>query len=272
MTALQHIYVTAHGSFDSGPWVGESAQFGLRLSIAEASAQPAKGERFAMPLNGDVQIDQGVEAGTNGTLTRTWTARRGPVGTPENCDAGFQIDCAEDVRTFLNSCRTLVGPQFSWKAVKLAPIGLVSVTKNGVTTIEGRNLAASSVYTFTTPMTGTGTYLMPPQCAMAISMRANIIGRRGRGRIYLPALAQTSVSTDGTLSTTHTSTARTAFKTLIEALQQLPGSPDYTPLVVITSAGQTDAIRPVEVRTGNRFDTIRSRREQVPESYTPLAL
>ena len=272
MTALQHIYVTAHGSFDSGPWVGESAQFGVRLSIAQASAQPEKGERFTMPLNGDVVIDQGVQAGTNGTLTRTWTARRGPVGTMEDCDAGFQIDCAEDVRAFLNAVKGLVGPQFSWKSVKLAPIGLVPVTRNGVTTIEGRNLAASSVYTFTVPLAGTGTYLMPPQCAMAISMRANIIGRRGRGRIYLPALSQLSVAQDGTLAASQTTTARAAFVALIEALQQLPGSPDYTPLVVITSAGQTDAIRPVEVRTGNRFDTIRSRREQVPEVYTPTAL
>lgn len=262
MTALQHIYVTAHGSFNSGSWVGEAAQFGLRLAIGETGAMPDKGTTFDMELQGDVATDQGTTAGTNGTLTRTWTARRGPTGSTENCDAGFQIDVAEDVRTFLNTIKAYQGSQFRWTHIKLAPVSAAGAT-----------IGTSSVYTLTSPLAGGGSQMLPPQAAFALTMRANILGRTGRGRIYVPALSnQAFLSSDGVISSTPQTALRAAFVTLINDLQNLPGTPDYVPLVVITSPGKASAVRPSEVRTGQRIDTIRSRREQVPETYTTTAL
>lgn len=262
MTALQHIYVTAHGSFNSGSWVGESAQFGLRLAIAETGAMPDKGTTFDMALHGDVANDQGQTVGTNGTLTRTWTARRGPTGSTENCDAGFQIDVAEDVRAFLNTIKAYQGSSFRWTHIKLAPVSEA-----------GQTIGTSSVYTLTSPIAGSASSMLPPQMAFAVTMRANILGRTGRGRIYVPALSNSAfVSTDGVIQTTPQTGLRTAFIDMLNALQNLPGTPDYVPLVVITSPGKASAVRPSEVRTGQRIDTIRSRREQVPETYVTVAL
>ena len=34
MADLGHIYVTAHGEFTATPWLGEKAQFGLRMQHA----------------------------------------------------------------------------------------------------------------------------------------------------------------------------------------------------------------------------------------------
>jgi hypothetical protein len=261
MTALQHIYVTAHGIWTSGPWVGESAQFGLRLAIAETGAMPDKGTTFDIALNGDVVTDQGTSAGTHGTLTRTWTARRGPTGSNENADAGFQVDIAEDFWTFLDGIKAYVASTFKWTTVKLAPIGA-----------DGKTIGTSSVYTFTTQLAGSSASYMPPQLAVALTMRANILGRRGRGRVYMPAVASGAVSSDGTLAATPANTYRAALVALINNLQNVPGTPDYIPLVVVTSAGQASAVRPSEVRTGSRVDTIRSRREQIPETYTTTPL
>lgn len=261
MPALQHIYVTAHGAYNSGPWVGESAQFGLRVAIDETGAMPAKGDVFTMMTHGDVATDSGSTAGTHGTLARTWTARRGPVGSTENADAGFQIDIAEDVWTFLNAIVGYQRSTFRWTSVKLAPIDAL-----------GKTIGTSAVYSFTTPLAGATAAAMPPQCSVAVSMRANILGRRGRGRVYLPAFGVGSMDNDALLVAATGTALRTAFKALIDNIQNVPGTPDYIPLVVVTSAGQATAVRPVEVRTGNRIDTIRSRREQVPEVYTALAL
>lgn len=261
MTALQHIYVTAHGSFTAGPWVGEAAQFGLRLAIDETGAMPEKGAIFDVMLHGDVDVDQGTAAGTHGVLTRTWTARRGPTGSTENADAGFQIDIAEDVWTFLDAIKSYTYGAFKWSHVKLAPVSAA-----------GQTIGTASVYTFTTPLTPLGTGLLPPQLAMAVTMRANILGRRGRGRIYLPAIAQSLVDTNGVITTTGQTAIRAAFVSLINNLQNVPGTPDYVPLVVVTSPGQPTAVRPSQVRTGQRADTIRSRREQVPETYTTTDL
>lgn len=261
MTALQHIYVTAHGSYTSGSWLGEGAQFGLRLVLANSTNMPEKGTTFTPMANGDVVTDQGQTAGTNGTLTRTWSARIGETGSNENADAAFQIDLAEDVRTFLYSLRSWFGPLFSWTAVKLAPVSR-----------EGKTIGTSSVYQLSAPIAGTATAMCPPQVAAAITLRANILGRRGRGRIYLPALSQSALSSDGTLVTSFTSALRSNMATLITNLQDAPGTPLYNPLVVVTSAGQATVVRPSEIRTGQRADTIRSRREQVAETYTSTAL
>jgi hypothetical protein len=268
MTELQHIYVTAQGAYGTGAWVGESAQFGIRLAIVPTGSMPAKGAIFPVPLNGEVVTDQGQTAGTHGTLTRTWTARRGPVGSAENCDAGFQIDLAEDTWTFLDALKAYQSNTFRWNSVKIAPVGLAMKDGEQV----GRTLGTSAVYTFTTPISGAVATLLPPQCAMAVSTRANILGRRGRGRIYVPALAQSTIDTAGMWSGTPANAIRAAFVAYINALQNLPGLPDYLPMVSIMSPGKDEAVRPTEVRTGSRVDTIRSRREQVPETYTATAL
>lgn len=261
MTQLQHVYVTAHGQFTTGSWVGESAQFGIRLAIVEDAAAPAPGTTFPIPLHGDVVVDQGQQSGTNGTLTKTWTARRGPVGSVENADAGFQIDLAEDIRTFLEAMKQYQHTSFRWTHVKIAPVSAV-----------GKTIGTASVYQFTAPIVGSGVSMLPPQNAIAITMRANILGRRGRGRCYMPALSTTVIAQDGTLASTATTNYRAAFVTLLNALQDLPGLEEWSPLVMVTSPGLPTGVRPSQVRTGQRCDTIRSRRQQVPETYTSTDL
>lgn len=261
MTALQHMYVTAHGSFATGAWIGEAAQFGIRLAIDETGAMPEKGAIFDLMLHGDVAVDQGTQAGTHGVLTRTWTARRGPSGSTENADAGFQIDLAEDVWTFLDAIKAYTYSAFKWTHVKIAPVSAAGAT-----------IGTASVYTFTTPLAPTGSALLPPQVALAVTLRANILGRRGRGRIYLPAVAQTVCTSDGLVSGPPVTGIRAAFVSLVNNLQNVPGTPDYIPLVTVTSPGQASGVRPSQVRMGQKLDTIRSRREQVPEVYTTTDL
>lgn len=261
MTQLQHVYITAHGSYTSGAWVGESAQFGLRLAMADSTSMPAMGTTFVPMANGDVQTDQGQTSGAHGTLTRTWTARLGGTGSSENADAAFQVDMAEDMWTFLDTLKSYQHSSFRWSGVKIAPVSAAGAT-----------IGTSSVYNFTSAIPGSSTNLLPPQLAAAITLRANILGRRGRGRIYIPALVNSDLASDGTLSTAFTTAIRAAMVTLIGNLQDAPGANVVNPLVVITSAGMASVVRPSEVRTGQRADTIRSRRAQVPETYTTTAL
>lgn len=261
MADMAHLYVTAHGEFTSSAWVGEKGQVGVRLAFAPTISAPSMGETFTPAENGAVVPAFGTQAGTHGTLTKTWSARIGPSGSVDNCDADYQIDLAEDVWTFLN---TLKGNNYSgwrWTHVKFAPIDS-----------DGKTVGTASTYTFTTPIVGTATTLLPPQNAVAISMRANIVGRKGRGRIYFPANTALMMSADGTISGATLTSMSGAFKTLIDDLQNPPGTPDNIPIVVITSAGASTAVRPAEIRMGNQMDTIRSRRAQVPETYTSLPL
>lgn len=263
MGNLQHIYLTAHGEFTSAPWVGEKAQIGIRVAITDGVSEPGKGTTFTPIDNGEVTVDSGTQAGTNGTLTRTWKSRLGPIGSADNADAAMQADLADDFWAFLNATKGLVFTQFRWTHVKIAPI-----------LADGKYGAPSAVYQFTSPMAGTGTGLMlPPEVAVACSLRAPIIGRRGRGRFYLPGLASTPMlETDGTVKSTGRTTAANALVTLISNLEDMPGTEEYGPTVVVMSAGNATAVRPSEVRVGSHFDAQRRRQHQVVETYTSVTL
>ncbi len=261
MPALSHIYVTAHGEFTNAQWSAERFQFGVRLALAPVASAPAKGETFTPQANGEPTRVFGVQAGTNGTLTKTWTARVGAVGSLENFGPTEQIDVAEDVRTFLNAVKNYLYSGARWTHVKIAAIDAT-----------GHTVETAATYNFTTPIVGTAAGALPPQIAVAISMRANIVGRTGRGRIYLPAVGSGVLDPNINIDATAATAMRTAFKTLIDNLQNVTGFSTYLPIVCITSAGATTAVRPVEIRTGSRFDTIKSRREQAVEVYTSTAL
>lgn len=261
MGSMQHVYVTVHGEYTDSAWSTERAQFGVRLAFAPTASAPAKGETFTPVTNGDVVPEFGTASGTHGTLTKTWKCRINSVGSTENFDAAAQIDAAEDVWTFLNATKANVWGGFRWTHVKFAAIDAT-----------GHTVGTGSTYTFTTPVVGTGSNGTPAQLALAITLRANIVGRRGRGRVYMPAVSQATIATNGIISTTQADLWRTSMKTLIDNLQNVPGYSLNIPIVSVMSAGSATAVRPVEVRTGNRLDTIKSRRAQVDESYTTLAL
>jgi len=74
------------------------------------------------------------------------------------------------------------------------------------------------------------------------------------------------------VNVTNATAMRTAFKTLIDNVQAQPGFTVNMPIVFVGSHDSADVVRPVEIRTGNRLDTIQSRRRQVAEAYTVLAL
>ena len=261
MTNLKHAYVTAHGSYNTGSWLGESAQIGVRLPFALAASAPDLGAIWTPVEGGNIDTDFGAQAGANGTLSKTFTARVGAPASAVNLDAGMQIDIAEDVHKFLNTIRAYQYTAFRWTHVKISAVDTA-----------GDIPVASSIYTLTSPVAGTASTALPPQVAMALSMRANLVGRRGRGRIYIPALSAGVLSSDGTIAPTPSNAMRAALKTLVDALQALPGTPIYIPIVSVMSADSATAVRPVEVRTGNRLDTIQSRRRQVAETYSVTAL
>ena len=261
---MQHVYVTMHGEWTYPAWLGETAQMGLRMALANKLDLPAPGSIFTIPINGDVVTDTGSQAGTHGTLSKSWDARIGGTGSIENFNAGQQIDVAEDCWTFLNTIKPQVVQGFRFTHVKIAPIEA-----------SGAYGAGAATYSFTTPLVGTAatTYPpAPPEVAVAASMRAPIIGRRGRGRIFIPGVYSASADADGTLQNAPADVYRDALVTLIGNLENLSGTSDYEGVVMVTSAGKADAVRPTEVRVGKHFDVQRRRQAQAAEVYRVATL
>lgn len=266
MTAVQHVYVTAHGEWTYAEWVGEFAQIGLRMCFAKATDVPEHGAVFTPLANGDVAPLTGTTSGPHGVLTNTFTFRVGEVGSTENFDGGAQVNAAEDMWTFLDAIKGNFVAGFRWTHIKIAPI-----------LADGRYGAPSAVYTLSAPLAGTaaggaGTVL-PPECALAVSLRAPVLGRRGRGRVYLPGLAAGALTASGTVATAQNNAIRAAFKTLVTNLEDMAaGVTDHDGVVVVTSAGKSTAVRPLEVRIGSHLDVQRRRQTNVPEVYLATVL
>ena len=263
MPALQHVYVTAHGVYTSANWVGEVAQVGVRCVLSRSVSVPGRGSIWTLPTgNGDVEAAYATVAGPNGTLTQQWTARVGQTGSPVNADAGVQIDLAEDMRTFIASCSARISNYFRWTHVKIAPV-----------LASGKYGGPSSIYNFTSPVIGgDATGMLPPEVAIAVSWRAPVLGRRGRGRVYLPATAQDAIVQDGLVSASWQLALANAAKTLVANLENFPGVDGLNGTFVTMSAGSASAVIPTEARVGSHADSQRRRQQDVPEVYTVVAL
>lgn len=261
---FQHIYVSAHGTYDDAPWQDETAQIGFRVAVVPITEEPSPGHPFTHPTDhGDITLDIGTTVGASGVLTHGWTARLGPSGSTHNVTAAIQLDIAEDVVTFLSSIKTYQSNGFRWRYIKIAPQD----------SLGHYGEAAASVYDLSTPIAGVGTGdMMPPECAVAMSLRAPISGRRGRGRMYLPAVVETALAPNGTIGGSALTNLGTALATLIADVDDAPGLDVYTPVVCVTSSGQPGAVRPSEVRVGSLWDVQRRRQAQAAETYISQAL
>lgn len=264
-TPIQHVYLTAHGQWKpSSPWAGEEAQMGLRVATVPVATSPGMGETFDMPVGGVAAIASGSSAGTYGLLTQAWDGLSGDATLGLDWTGPRQADIGDDWAIFLTAMESYFCTDFEWTHIKIAPIGA-----------NGKAAAGGSIYAFTTPINGGGSSsnMFPPDVALCLTLRAPILGRTGRGRMYLPALATATGIIDGKPGVSQRGLMNTAFKALIDNIQNVPGGPyTYQPLVVVTSAGKASAVRPSQVRIGDHYDTQRRRDMQVRESFVELAL
>lgn len=265
-TPLSHLYLTAHGEWTVASWIGEKAQIGIRCFVTGVAATPPFGQRFTMPANGvdtlSVEPHTAVVNGTNGVLAQTF--RVDGTGIPPTVIGDPElIDYAEDFRTYLNGLKAYFQTGFRWTHFKVAPIKP-----------DGSYAQPATVYTLNTPIVGTGvTAQLPPEVACAVSLRAPVMGRRGRGRMYLPALGGGALASDGVLGTGFKTDLGTLTAAFVQGLQNMPGADwPVDTWVIVTSAGSPEAVRPTQVRVGNHFDVQARRQDQVPEVYTSTAL
>lgn len=258
------IYLTAHGSWTSGSqFHGEHAQMGLRLTTEIVDDVPGLGQEYTPRVNAASERKIAVVSHAEGTLHQQWEAQVGTAPIDELIGAQEQIDMALDFRTFLNAIKQYVTADFVWTQYKIALVNP-----------NGRYDFGSSVFIPDTLLNGTGTAgnTLPPENAIAMSLRAPVIGRKGRGRMYLPALVNT-VTTSGRVNSTVRTTLANAMVQLLADLQDAPGVDwvnRYT--VAVTSAGALTAIRPSEVRIGDLMDVQKRRQAQVDETYTSVSL
>lgn len=106
----------------------------------------------------------------------------------------------------------------------------------------------------------------PNQCAIVVSKQTGFAGSRNRGRMYLPPPAVDALTTAGridAIALVGLSNGLTAWK------NSLIGD-GFTPVLVSPSQNANVVI--TTLRIGNVVDTMRSRRNDLVESYTNISV
>lgn len=257
MAGYGHLYWTAHGTM-GGAWQGESAQIGLRVMLRTLG--DSSGPIVPVVDRGPVELVSTLRDTTDFNITQTFRAN--VPGVPLASWEEVVDDMADDWLTFLGKVRTQQSTLFTWRSIKVAPIEAGT----------GKFLAPATVYSLKSAIAGSVATAMPPQTSVCASLRAPILGRRGRGRMYIPSLKQGMADSAGKVASAERSTLANSLKTLVKELEDSPGTDLFQTRVCIMSAASTTAVLPAEVRVGDQFDVQRRRETDVVETYTTLSL
>ena len=275
MSQIQHVLMTMHGAWTGGYWAGESGQMGVRFTLEDSDAMPGRGTIYTPNAElGDVALETGTASGDHGTLAKQWTCRVGGTGSPYHFGADEQINTAEDAYWLLYALRQYQSSSWAWTHVKFHGFTATPAqqgTSRYAPIVDGSPVGAAT-YTFTTPIAGAQAVALPPEVAVALSFRAPLSGRRGRGRMYVPAVASTMNDGAGSVASTPTTALLAALQTFVTDVETMNLWTGWKPCICVTSPGRGTVVRPTQVRIGNHFDVQTRRQDGVRETYTAASL
>lgn len=131
--------------------------------------------------------------------------------------------------------------------------------------VNGRyaNTGETVLHEFDPGVPGTGTTSMPPQVALAITLRtAKTRGRAHAGRFYIPRIAG-AIGTDGRLSAAQAAQIGTVATTFLNSLNTALNGIARVAVLSDVGTGAVNDVTHVEV--GRVLDTMRSRRRSLDE-------
>lgn len=264
MAMQKHLLLTWGGSYSDSDDAPEIWANTLRLVFSDSTIDPV-GD---LPSDSEIVAVDINRTETNWTITGNWRINFGGIDYL-NVDDYLNDQVAPALDTWMTQNGISSQCKLNW--IKAFPIG-------SETTPPGKSIPAVP-YAVGSPilLTWTGTRptgastgnLLPLQNSIVVSHRTAQLGRRGRGRVFRAGLATQANDTDGRIPSSICTGLRDAEVTLLEALGVDFGGVTPTSFIrpaVIGSPWKKYALIN-SVRVGDRVDTQRRRRNQVPETY-----
>lgn len=258
MAQSLHLLLTASGDYTASDLSEEFWQVGVRLSCVFGSTDAVG----ALPDDITVGLHAVARTETDWTIDGNWRLVDGlSIFQPDDylndqAAPAFDAWMAANVRS--NRCRL--------RTLKIYPIG----SPNGKAIPAPPYASGTPVtlsWTGSYPVGGNAGDQLPLQNAVVASHRTNQIGRKGRGRMFWPALTVGGLDADGFLSTTGKNVITTAQVALLEGLAYgtFPADPvEIRPCV--TGSPWTTYATINQVQVGNVVDTQRRRRNSLTEA------
>jgi hypothetical protein len=131
------------------------------------------------------------------------------------------------------------------------------------------NLLAISTATSVTPTAGTVGVTSPPQTAAVLSLRTDVPGGSGRGRLYWPGLSVPLDATTGRITTAAQTAFITDFKAYLAGIRTdlATAFPGIAFDLAVRSRTTKTTPHVTRLQAGNVADTQRRRRDAIAESY-----
>lgn len=263
-----HLYATLKLVAKSGTtWSGEMAQYGIRIRVGTGQKDTSDGlidlDTFSVQDaavtrdNTDFDIDQawsGVSSGGN-TITD-----------------GDMDAIAQAMRGSFYDSRIYSSPLYTLDVIKIYAVHQAQ---------DGKWYAGSpNAYYPKVATPGSAAKTMPPDVACAVSFFTATRGVKGRGRVYVGPIAQTSLDNDGRLSNAAVTSLGTSFQTALNSIRAIGGPTTYryTPIVwhrVGDKAGLETGRRGsviARVEVNDVLDTQRRRDKQAFTSWADFPL
>lgn len=149
---------------------------------------------------------------------------------------------------------------------------LTSIKLNRIGT-DGRYMDPDAIESTFTPVAGGSTVLPPAQLSLAATLRGTAPrALAGKGRMYFPpSVICTDVTSDGRVSATNATNYARGVRELILTVKQAYDYYNLGSAVGIASETRGGAFQVVDyITVGRTIDTIRSRRNKVPEDFVTL--
>lgn len=256
-----HLLLVVEGDYTASQLAGEMWQNTLRLALVFGDV----GDIDTFPDNWTPTAVVINRTEPDWTINGNWKVS-GPNAASFAVDDWLDIYAAPAVSALFST--NFIGPDVRVRHLKAYPIGQ-----------DGKAVPAFP-YAVGTPITlswtqaypkGTGGSMSPPSVSIAAEHVTQQIGRRGRGRWFLPAPAAGTYTTDhGLLGSTWPGTIAQAMADLYDGLavtNPAPSGVNVEP--VVTGKPWTDYARIVGARVNNVLDGQRRRKlSLIPTSTT----
>jgi len=253
MANEKHLYLVLKGSYGDSSLAAETWQTGVRL-WADLSVPADQG---TLPATGAFAAATDAATETDWDITSEWSWPDALL------DVVTPIDYLNDQAG--PACSALIGSELVSAKTRLDSLTLYPILDTG-RVFEARK----AVLTYHSPVYGLDSSNMsPPEVSCCLSLQTPQIGRRGRGRMYMPPAGTGEISGQGFVSGGHVSGLVAAGVTFMEALavESIDSSGTHV-RPIVTGAPWTHYGVVQSVNVGNVWDAQRRRRRQLTEART----
>lgn len=261
MGNVNHLYCVFRGAYEDTELMNESWQFGIRLMPGVTAVENIG----APPMEFDTSTDTLAGDTTNWSSTSNFLLEG---GITDINPAEYLTDVGEAAKVWFEATNSYISTALELTEIVLYPmdstghvvnqdVGPAKAVATPKAAVDGANAGA----------------LLPLQIAQVISLRTENTTRRGRGRVYIPGMASTTLTaTNGTVNASFRSNMLGTFNTLLVAMSMGNGGdpPIIRPCVI--GSPYTTYYVITETRAGNLLDTQRRRRRQIEETYSSAAV